>query len=140
VEVSTQDLQNLQAWNFNWASEKHNFDVSKLTTTLEPDTIQGLISWKIERGFIYVSLIENAPLNIGKNQIYKGVAGNLFGFACKKSFENGFDGFIAFDAKTSLIEHYKKSLNAQLVGGQRMVIENRDALSLVKKYFKNFKP
>jgi hypothetical protein len=138
-DASSHDLKNLQDWNFNWTSEKHNFTISKLSTILEPETIQGLISWKIERGFIYVSLIENAPFNVGKKQIYKGVAGNLFAFACKQSFENGFDGFIAFDAKTNLIEHYKKSLNAQLVGGQRMVIENRDALSLVKKYFKNFK-
>jgi hypothetical protein len=102
-DASTHDLQNLQDWNFNWVSEKHNFAISKLSTISEPETIQGLISWKIERGFIYVSLIENAPFNVGQKQIYKGVAGNLFAFACKTSFEHNFDGFIAFDAKTNLI-------------------------------------
>jgi hypothetical protein len=138
IEVQSNDLQNLQKWNFNWLSEKNKFQVFKLSTFKEPETIQGLISLKIERGFIYVSLVENAPVNIGKNQLYKGVAGNLFAFACKISFENGLDGYVGFDAKTDLIEHYRKSLNAKLIGSQRMIIETPEAFILVKKYFKNF--
>jgi len=49
----------------------------------------------------------------------------------------GFEGFVAFDAKTKLIEHYKNVLNAKLIGSQRMIIETAAASVLIGKYFKN---
>jgi hypothetical protein len=67
--------------------------------------------------------------------MYYGVAGNLVAFACKRSFELGFDGFVAFTAKTTLIEHYVKTLGAVSIGGQRMAIGEKQALGLIKRYF-----
>ena len=67
--------------------------------------------------------------------MYLGVAGNLFAFACKLSFEKGYDGYVAFDSKSALIDHYKKNLGATHLGEQRMFIETVSALYLVKKYF-----
>ena len=52
-----------------------------------------------------MDLIENAKFNKGRNKLYKGVAGNLVAFACKTSFENGFDGVVSFIAKSQLIDH-----------------------------------
>jgi hypothetical protein len=38
-------------------------------------------------------LIESAPFNKGKNKVYAGVPGNLVAFACKLSFQRGFEGY-----------------------------------------------
>lgn len=76
--------------------------------------------------------------NKGRNKLYKGVAGNLVAFACKTSFENGFDGVVSFIAKSQLIDHYTQSLGAKLFGGNRMFIDTREAYILTTKYFKDF--
>jgi hypothetical protein len=83
-----------------------------------------------------MDLVESAPFNIGKNKLYEGVAGNLVAFACKLSFQYGFDGFVSFTAKTRLIHHYEKTLGAFHFGGHRMIIPSRSAEILVNKYFK----
>jgi len=68
--------------------------------------------------------------------MYFGVAGNLFAFACKLSFEKGYDGYVAFDSKSALIDHYKEKLGATHFRGQRMFIETVSAVQLITKYFK----
>jgi hypothetical protein len=83
-----------------------------------------------------MNLLESAPFNIGKNKLYDGVAGNLVAFACKLSFQRGFEGFVAFTAKTKLIGHYEKTLGAYHFGGQRMIIPTLASKNLVEKYFK----
>lgn len=85
---------------------------------------------------IYMNLLENAPFNIGKNKLYVGVAGNLVAYACKLSFQYGFDGFVAFTSKTNLIEHYKKTLGAYHFGSHKMIIPTEPSKLLVQKYFK----
>lgn len=125
-------------WNFNWKSELDS-DINeayKLTIVNNPDIIQGLLSIRKESDHIFMNLLENAPFNIGRNKLYEGVAGNLVAFACKLSFQYGFDGFVAFTAKTKLIEHYIGSLGAHHFGGHRMIIETHAAKILVEKYFK----
>jgi len=82
-------------------------------------------------------LVESAPFNKGKNKIYAGVPGNLVAFACKLSFQRGFDGNIAFVSKTQLIDHYIESLGAIHVGGRLMIIETNAALILMNKYYTN---
>ncbi len=57
-----------------------------------------------------MDLLESAPFNRGKNKLYEGVAGNLVAYACKVSFQNGFDGYLSFTAKTKPIDHYIKTL------------------------------
>lgn len=89
-----------------------------------------------ETDHIYMSLLENAPFNIGKNKLYEGVAGNLVAYACKLSFQYGFEGFVAFTAKTKLIEHYEHTLGAYHFGGHKMIIPTEPSKLLVQKYFK----
>lgn len=57
-------------------------------------------------------------------------------YACKASFQNGFDGFVSFTAKTKLIEHYEKTLGAYHFGNQLMIIQTQVAQQLIDKYFK----
>jgi hypothetical protein len=101
--------------------------------------IQGLISVQAvdSERYIEMHLIESAPHNYGRNKQFLGVPANLVAFACKMSFELGYDGFAAFNAKTKLVEHYTKTLGAQLVmGNNRMVIFPLQAKILVNSYYK----
>ncbi|MFZ4799942.1 MAG: hypothetical protein ACOYMA_20800 [Bacteroidia bacterium] len=83
-----------------------------------------------------MNLLESAPFNIGKDKLYEGVAGNLVAYACKLSFQYGFEGFVAFTSKTQLISHYEETLGAFHIGGHRMIITTDSAKILVEKYFK----
>ncbi|MBP7478307.1 MAG: hypothetical protein KA797_07275 [Chitinophagales bacterium] len=125
-------------WNFDWKIDYAdiNKDVYKVTIVSSPNVIQGLVSLSIKKNYIEMNLLESAPFNIGREKVYEGVAGNLVAFCCKLSFQHGFDGYVAFTAKTELIEHYKTSLNAYHFKGQRMIIESAAAKRLVEKYFK----
>jgi hypothetical protein len=82
-------------------------------------------------------LIESSKFNKGKDKIYFGVPGNLVAFACKVSFDKGYQGFLAFDAKTALIKHYQETLRAPHFRGLRMFIETTAALRLISQYFKS---
>ncbi len=86
-----------------------------------------------------MDLIESAKFNKGKNKLYKGESGNLVAFACKLSFENGYDGVVSFISKTQLIEHYQQTLRAKLFGSNRMFIDSPETFVLITKYFKDFR-
>ena len=137
-ELSADELKTLENWQFNWLKESRYFPIFKLTTVIEPTIIQGLMSIETQQGFVFMSLIETAPHNFGSQKQYLGVAGNLVAFACKKSFESGFAGYVSFVSKTQLVEHYKKTLNAEVLYGPRMVIKTPAATALIRQYFKNF--
>lgn len=126
-------------WQFNWKKDLTDAtkETYKLTTANNPNVIQGLLSLEDKGDHVFMHLLESAHFNKGKTKVYLGVPGNLVAFACKVAFEKGYDGFVAFDSKTALIEHYKKTLGATLFRGQRMFIETTAALKLVAKYFKN---
>ncbi len=128
-------------WSFNWSTElaDKNKQVYKLTTINNPTIIHGLISLTDKSNHIYMNLIESAKFNKGKSKLYKGVAGNLVAFACKLSFEKGYDGIVSFIAKTQLIKHYEQTLGVKLFSGNRMFIDTREAFILTNKYFKDFK-
>ncbi|WP_229725165.1 hypothetical protein [Hymenobacter baengnokdamensis] len=65
-------------------------------------------------------LVESANFNKGSNKVYLGVLANLVAFACRWSFELGYDGFVSFDSKSALKTHYKEALGAQELGGLRL--------------------
>ena len=125
-------------WTFDWHLEiKDNSKlVWGLTTQDNQSIFQGLISITDKDDHVFMNLIENAKFNKGKNKLYTGVAGNLVAFACKLSFENGYDGIVSFVAKTQLIEHYSQTLGAKLFGRNRMYIDTKEAQFLATKYFK----
>lgn len=127
----------IKGWNFNRKAElkKNDHHVYKLTTRDNPTIIHGLISLKMEEDHVFVSIIENAPFNVGKTKLYKGVPANLFAYACKVSWDLGNQGSVAFVSKTRLIEHYEQSLGAVHLGNQRMVILPMDTLNLIRRYF-----
>jgi len=125
-------------WNFNWGLELNDFakEVYKLTIVNNASIIQGLLSITIESDHVFMNLLESAPFNIGGTKLYEGVAGNLVAYACKVSFQKGYDGIVVFTAKINLIKHYEKTLNAFHFKNQRMIIDTNAAKLLVNKYFK----
>ncbi|MDH4461118.1 MAG: hypothetical protein QE277_06835 [Flectobacillus sp.] len=123
-------------WSFDWKTECSKGNVFKLFIEGNPNIIQGLISLIDQKDHIYVSLVENAPFNIGANKVYEGVAGNLFAYACKLSFELGYEGYISFHAKSELIDHYIKTLGAKRINNQLMYIDTVESSYLVNRYFK----
>ena len=126
-------------WQFKWQEQLKLTDrkTYKLVIKDNPKIIQGLISLTDQDDHIYMHLIESAKFNKGKTKIYAGVPGNLVAFACKLSFDKGYDGYLAFDAKTVLVKHYQDTLFATHFRGTKMMIETPAANRLIKQYFKS---
>ena len=126
-------------WRFDWRRElkDKSKESYKLTTTNNPSIIQGLVSIEDKQDHIFMHLIESAKFNVGRNKVYLGVPGNLIAYVCKVSYDKGYEGFVAFDAKTALIKHYEETLRATHFRGLRMFIETNAALRLISHYFKS---
>lgn len=122
-------------WNLEFRTPKN--EVYKLTTANNPTIIQGLLSIEDKDDHIFMHLIESAKFNKGKDKVYLGVPGNLVAFACKASLDKGYDGYVAFDSKTVLIEHYKHTLGATHLIRQRMFVDPIAAQRLISRYFKD---
>lgn len=139
TKADLKQITRKNGWAFDWKTEfdDNAKEVYKLTIINNPNIIQGLLSLTMETDHVFMNLVESAPFNIGKSKIYEGVAGNLVAYACKASFQKGYDGFVAFDAKTKLIQHYENTLGAYRFGGQRMIIATQSAQILIDKYFKS---
>jgi len=140
--LSTTDLKSVtkkNGWQFDWKYELKQpvREVYKLTIPNNISVIQGLLSLEIKADHIYMHLVESAPFNKGKSKVYSGVPGNLVAFACRLSFQRGFEGNVSFISKTQLIDHYIKTLGVFHFGVRLMIIATAAALKLIDKYFKN---
>lgn len=135
--VNSRELKS-RDWLFDWKREitDRNNIVFKMYIIENKNIIQGLISMRKKESYIFINLVENANFNRGKNKLYLGVGGNLFAFACLTSMNLGFQGFVAFDAKTALVKHYQTTIGAEKATGQRMYISDNNAQKLINQYFK----
>ena len=124
-------------WLFDWKTEAKNKGKSiyKLVIADNPTIIQGLISLQDKGDHIYMHLIESSKFNRGAKKVYLGVPGNLVSFACKLSFDKGYQGIISFESKTKLINHYQKTLGADILFGNIMAIDTKAATKLINQYF-----
>lgn len=126
--------KDFSGWKFNWSTpQKNGYDVYELFLKGNSE-IEGRIALTLKPGYVEVDVIESNPKNIGSKGEYIGVGGHLFAIACLISFNNGYEGYVAFTAKTNLIDHYIKSLGANVLSGQRLCIEESAARELVNKY------
>lgn len=132
-------LAHKKLWLFDWKAELKDpkREVFKLTIIHNPNVIQGLISIEDKKDHVFMHLVESAGFNKGKDKIYLGVPGNLVAFACKRAFQLGYEGNIAFISKSKLIDHYENTLGAIHIGGRTMIIHQIAALRLINKYFPN---
>lgn len=125
-----------KGWKFDWnKTEQNGYSIYELYLK-DSKIVEGRISLKIDGGVADVDIVETAPHNYGHTGKYEGVGGHLFAIACQISLENGCDGFVAFTAKNKLIDHYEQTLGAQVIGGQRMFIDEDAAQILLDKYIR----
>jgi hypothetical protein len=140
VRLTSVDVKQINKadWQFDWLTELKDKtkEVYKLTTVNNRGIIQGLLSIEDKQDHVFMHLIESAKFNKGRTKVYYGIPGNLVAYACKVSVDKGFEGFVAFDAKTVLIKHYLETLHATHLHGRRMYIETSAALRLISQYFK----
>jgi len=140
IQLTSKDKRQIKKadWIFDWSKEldKSDRQVYKLVIRDNEKIIQGLISISDYKDHVYMHLIESAKFNKGKTKIYLGVPGNLVAFACKHSFDKGYEGYIAFDSKTKLIQHYQDTLGAKWFKGTRMYIDSVVARKLINQYYK----
>ena len=141
IRLTSKDLKliNKSDWLFDWknALKDKTKEVYKLTTVNNPTIIQGLLSVEDKQDHVFMHLLESSGFNKGKGKVYLGVPGNLVAYACKVSVDKGYQGFLAFDAKTALIRHYQETLHATHFRGLRMFMETNAALRLISQYFKS---
>ncbi|WP_353717850.1 hypothetical protein [Dyadobacter sp. 676] len=101
ISANVQEIRRLNKseWLFDWVKEVSSKEkqVYKLVLSENTDVIQGLICLQDKGDHIYMHLIENSKANKGAGKKFLGVAGNLIAFACKLSFDKGYEGYISFE-------------------------------------------
>ena len=128
-----------KGWLFDWTTkELGKANIYKLQIRGD-DAIQGLVAAEVQRGAVFVHIVESAPHNLGKQKQYEGVGGHLFAIAMKLSLVNGFGGYIYFDAKNmELVKHYEDILGASRVLTRiheyRMEVFEEDAEKVIDEY------
>lgn len=129
-----------QGWQFTWRSlyKTEGADFYKLVLMDSPADVQGVLMLTLMNDeMLYMNNVEIAPHNYGSEGRYEHVAGCLIAYACLKSLnrgKNGYQGFLTFDSKTTLIGLYQNKYGAQLIGGQRMYIRPQTGIQLIDKY------
>jgi len=139
IELSPADIKYLKKsdWLFDWKAEAKETSkkIYKLVIIDNPKIVQGLISLQDRSDHIFMSLIESNRFNRGAKKVYLGVPGNLVAFACKLSFDKGYGGYVSFESKSKLKEHYQKTLGAYILFGNVMAINTSAANKLIQQYF-----
>jgi hypothetical protein len=123
---------------FNWRLYFRYKNVELYKIMVSGSTrIEGALALEPREDHVWVHLIEKAPFNRGVTEQYQYVAHHLFAFAAYRSFQMGLDGFVAFEAKTGLIEHYRRTYGAIQIGnGLRMFIPDLAAKQLIDVYLR----
>lgn len=101
------DKQKFSA-GFFWSRSKAT-EIYKLRLE-NKSSILGLMSIRDEKDptirAIKIELLEIDSTNIGSNKRIKGTAGCLIAWACKISFDRGYEGTVYLVPKTNLITHF----------------------------------
>lgn len=139
------DLQATTKWQTKWTSQATQ-DMPNKVALRRTDTneLLGLMAYAVDDAILAVEIIyvesadhSNANLlhEIGGEKKYIGIARALFAYAVSISMENGYDGVLAFKAKTSeLVEYYIREFGASRVGSYdpfRLVIWEDAARELI---------
>ncbi|MEK1828939.1 hypothetical protein AAAC51_07270 [Priestia megaterium] len=127
-EVKNKKYHKKGGWLFNWGDEiKANREVFAISTSNQPDEVQGLISLEVlpERGFeaVMVYLIESHSRNrySSENRRYAGIGTALIAFSCQYSVKHDLGGYVQLTSKSSTLDFYKE-LNAIVNPHSRMCI------------------
>ena len=139
IKYSKSEFKN---WLFDWSkTEKKGYKIHALYVE-EDNRIQGAISIREnpQNMSIEIDIVESAPFNSSynkkvKDKEYNGVGICLFTGVCKRSFENGYDGYVEFTAKSNLVKYYMDNMRTIPIDAQRMYINTSGAKWLIEKYY-----
>ena len=136
IVLSTAKQLKKDGWKFDW--DKSFGAISQKIAYLENDKVQGLVEFEEVPSSLYniIYRIELAPEIIGKHKKIDTIAGTLFVYVAKDWLDAGFEGFVVFDSKTILIDHYVKKYGAQVLFGNRLYFDTNASKALIKKYLK----
>ena len=134
--VRVEDLRNLEgAWKFDWWTETERAEVFKLIDPGSPKAIYGLIALARRQDHVEVTLLETSLENVGSDKRFERIAGCLLAYAVRLSLSLHFDGCLALESKTDLIDHYEKKYGFSRVGhSSRMLLMPGAAARLVAEY------
>ncbi|MEQ8240431.1 MAG: hypothetical protein RIA69_14525 [Cyclobacteriaceae bacterium] len=135
------------AWRFNFRknSKGKNSNTYILTANNSPNQIEGCLIIITENRFQdYMAFVEVAPHNRGENRKHDRVAGCLIAFACRQSYINGKEGYLAFDVleeneddEMKLMELYSRKYHAVRLGESKtMIIIPEGSEKLIDEYLK----
>jgi len=134
-------LMHATGWtkNFNWSVVQKGGGMVFALYARNDDRVQGYIGieHRLKDKYTYVVLAESSPWNVGKNGEYEGVGAHLFAIACKESWDAGNEGVVMFEPKTKLIDHYIKTLHADIIYRgvpARMMLDTPAAERLINQY------
>lgn len=140
VNKSMSDELLSAGWNFDWSIDRDkpsdpDIEYYKVGAFVG-DELEGLIKYtrRSEELFNFVHLIELAPYNIGRDKTYDGVAGALFAYVALDSLEQGFDGFIVFESKSVLYNHYMLKYGAKPTLGKLLMFDKQTSIKLINDY------
>lgn len=122
-------------FSFVWKTVKKVATVYKLQIEGEKDIlgVMGLVDWQEEKR-IEIKLLASSVENIGKNKIYKNIAGCLIAFACRLAvIRYGIEACVSLVPKTELIEHYMQKYYMQYAGWQ-LYLDGNNLIKLMEEY------
>ncbi len=134
-------------WRFNFRKNSKGKYSKTYVITVDntQDQIEGCLIIDIENQFQdYMAFVEVAPHNRGDHRKYDQVAGCLIAFACRQSFINGKEGYLAFDVleekeedQMKLMELYSSKYHAERFGeSTTMIIFPEGSEKLIDEYLK----
>ena len=137
--IAKNEVPEGEEWKFNWKERFATKDCEVLALYVEnSEEIQGLIAFipKESNQSVYVVNVEVAPHNYTHIGKYEGTGAHLFAIAIRKSLELGYGGHIHFNAKTKIIEHYRKTIGARLINPSSgmMEVSEENAKKIYEKY------
>lgn len=134
-------------WRFNFSkhSARKDYETYILTTDKTPETIEGCLIINTKTPYrVYMAFVEIAPHNKGHKKKYDRVAGYLIAFACRLSFINDKEGYLAFDVleeekknELKLMNLYSQKYNAiRLDHSTTMIILPDGSEKLINEFLK----
>jgi hypothetical protein len=131
-------------WRFNFRknSKPLGNETYVLTRENTPNKVEGCLIINHQVGQSYMAFIEVAPHNRGPKKKFDWVAGCLIAFACRLSFMNENEGYLAFDViednddqAQKLMQVYSQKYGAVRLGGTTtMIILPEGSELLIEEY------
>ncbi|PWW01214.1 hypothetical protein DFQ01_110104 [Paenibacillus cellulosilyticus] len=140
LKLTPEDVKSLmQGWDrtFNWNVyfKSRSIEVYKMCIPGQVD-IQGAIALEDRGDHVFVHLIESAPQN-RYDKTFEYVGEHLIAYACLRSVQLGYDGFIALDTKTRIGSYYETTFGARRLGNSnRMILNDVAGHTLINVYLK----